>query len=103
MNTNKHAHPAESRTDSPRKNPRDESNDEALLRFIRGSWYWALAAYVAVITIHVVTHWHFIYWHDIYELTILVFGFWFLYLFARMKFAGRVRPGIYDQFDDIDD
>lgn len=82
-----------------RKNPRDETNDEALARFIRGSWYWALAAYVFSITFYAMTT-SFFYWSDVYDITILTIGFYGFYLFIRMKFEDRVPPGIYDQFDD---
>ena len=82
-----------------RKNPRNETNDEALLRFIRGSWYWALTAYVVAVTFRTMTSYS-IPWGDIYDITILTVGFYGLYLFVRMKFEDRAPPGIYDQFDD---
>ena len=82
-----------------KKSFRDETNDEALLRFIRGSWYWALAAYVFSIVAYTMTT-SFFYWHDVYELTILSIGFYILYLVVRMKFEDRLPPGIYDRFDD---
>ena len=99
MNTCEQPQPSTSPNDSPRKNPRDESNDEALLRFIRGSWYWALAAYAFVIAFYTMTA-SFFYWHDVYEITIMAIGFYILYLVVRMKFEDRLPPGIYDQFDD---
>jgi len=86
-------------TASQRKNPREETNDEALLRFIRGSWYWALAAYALSITFYTMTA-SFFYWSDVCDITILTIGFYIFYLFIRMKLEDRVPPGIYDQFDD---
>ena len=99
MKTCEQQHASTSSTASPRKNPREETNDEALARFIRGSWYWALAAYVLWITFYTMTA-TFFYWSDVYDITILTTGFYIFYLFIRMKFEDRVPPGIYDQFDD---
>lgn len=84
---------------APRKDPRDESNEEALMRFIRGSWYWALAAYVAVVTVRLLVSFPPIPWHDIYELTILTAGFYGFYLAVRMQFAGRVPHLPSDVYD----
>jgi len=86
-------------TAAPRKNPREETNDEALFRFIRGSWYWVLAVYAFCITFYTMTASLF-YWSDVYDITILTIGFYIFYLVVRMKFEDRVPPGIYDQFDD---
>lgn len=99
MKTCEQQHASTSSTASPRKNPREETNDEALMRFIRGSWYWVLAAYAFAVTFYTMTA-SFFYWSDVCDITILTVGFYIFYLLVRMKFEDRLPPGIYDQFDD---
>lgn len=99
MKTCEQQHASTSSTASPRKNPREETNDEALARFIRGSWYWALAAYVAAVTFRVATSYPPILWSDIYDITILAVGFYIFYLMIRMQFEDRIPPLPSDNYD----
>ena len=90
----------DARNDKANKHPQDDTNEEALLRFIRGSWYWVLAIYVAVVTIKIVVELPLmINWRDIYEITIMTIGFYGFYLAMRMQHEGRIPRLPSDVYD----
>ena len=85
----------------PKKDPRMESDDEAFLRFVRGSWYWALLVYATGLAWYVVDagpYWF--EWLAFIKGTCMAIGSYVFYLMLRMKLEDRLPPGIYDQFDD---
>jgi len=85
----------------PKKDPRRESDDEAFLRFVRGSWYWALLIYATGLAWYVKVVWPYSFdWLEVFKGTCMAIGSYVFYLMLRMKLEDRLPPGIYDQFDD---